>query len=257
MKTIRILALSLFTAAAAPASAQDWLAGRDFRTAELLGSPLELQNPNYAVPEWSYGHRSIIASNGLTLYSAGDHTNNYAGPPEVQGWSNAGNLPAVGVNVSASPVVFNFGPGPLAPLFPDEITMHPITGDDVVVRWTAPFAGTFTISSYWEDQDPYGGNGAAGYVVINGAVVASGAWANGSGTGFSDSNRVVSLVPGDTVDFVLDASGDYGYDSTKFNVGIIPEPGACAALLGGAALLALRRRGLARHFFSASHLQAK
>jgi hypothetical protein len=221
--------------------AQDWVAGRDLKLNEL--SVQELSNPNFTIPEWSYGHRSTIASTSFTLYAgASDHTNAYGGSPDVQGWTLGGTVPAIGVHVGTAPVVYNFGLGPLLPLLPEEIAMHPQVGDAVVVRWTAPVAGTFTIDSFWQDLDPNGGSGALGAVVINGVVVASGAWANGVGTGFTDNDRVVTLAQGDLVDFVLDTNGDFSFDNTKFNATIVPEPGSAAVLLGATALLALRRR---------------
>jgi hypothetical protein len=242
MKLSHVLTLSFLLSPCA-FGAVVWNAAADLRLNESPDTPQELLNPNFAVPQWSYGYRNTVASLALTLFAGpGDHTNVYGGSPSVQGWTLGGVVPALGVNVSDSPVIFNFGPGNLVPLNPGEMSMHPQVGQHVVVRWTTPADGEYTINSHWEDQDPYGGSGAAGYVVINGLIVAGGPWSNGAGNGFTDTNRTVPLVAGDVVDFVLDANGGFDFDTTKFNATVTPEPTTAAMLLLSTGLLGVRRR---------------
>jgi hypothetical protein len=244
MKLPHVLTLCLLLSPCAFGAVVVWDAGADLRSNEIPDTPQELINPNFAVPQWSYGYRANVASTALTLFAGlSDHTNNYGNSSLVQGWTLGGGVPGMGVNISESPVIYNFGFGPLVPLNPGEISMHPQVGQHAVVRWTAPADGDYTINSHWEDQDPHGGSGAAGYVVINGVIVAGGPWANGVGNGFTDTDRTVPLVAGDVVDFVLDANGDFTFDTTKFNATVTPEPSAGAMLLlAMAGTLGVRRR---------------
>ena len=241
---MKIIALATIIATATPAlCANLWDAGLDLKAHEFTLN--EALSTNSVAAAWSYGYRPAVAGLDFTPFTIPEHTNALGGYAGLEGWAAGGTAPIIAVNTTASPLIFNNGPGPTAPLNPNEVFMHPGNGSHPsVLRWTAPAADSYTISTYWQDIDPYGGSGAAGYIVVNGVIAANGTWANGIGQGFTDSNRTVALNAGDVVDFVLDSNGDYFNDSTKFGAVIVPEPATSTLLLagcGGAALLRRRR----------------
>lgn len=232
-----------------PVSAQVavWIAGQDMVTNEA-SITTETQNPNAAVPEWSYGRRSVPATTTFNLTTAGDHANNFGGYTGFDGfWVSSSNGPMLAVNSGVAPIVMNNGPGPLDALAPGEIFLDPsFSGQTAVVRWTAPAAGDYTVYAYWRDLDPYGGNGVAAYIVLNGSTIFNASLSNG-GQASLGSPLVLNLAAGDLLDFALNPAGDVTYDATAFNATImaaIPEPSTLILLLGGAgaALLWHRRR---------------
>jgi hypothetical protein len=122
--------------------------------------------------------------------------------------------------------------------------LHPSSGNEyAVVRWTAPVANTYYVSAYWQDEDPHGGNGATGDIVLNGTSLFSGSWANG-GTAVTSGTLTLNLTAGARIDFLVGSSGDWAFDSTRFNATIIPIPEPSVSLfipLGLVALAASRR----------------
>lgn len=237
----------------------DWVAGRDLALNEQPDGAQELMNPNSTAPEWSYGYRSTIESTALTLYAgASEHFNDRLGHPNFDGWWNAsGNGASTLVNAGVNPVVLNFGPGPLLPLMPMELGVHPSSNNDVaVVRWTSPATGLYSVEAAWRDLDTHGGDGASADIVVNGTSIFQQEWANG---GSAADARELSLMLGDTVDFVLGPRGNFTFDSTAFDasVALVPEPSSTTlAVLSG--LIIVTRRSLWRRFDAAviSHRNA-
>lgn len=224
--------------------ATSWDAGADLAANEVPnGNVNELSNPNGTFPEWSYGFRAAIAATELLNFgSMTDHTDSFGGSPSLQGWTNAGGLPGLAANVSTSAVTLNFGFSDLLPIAPNDMVMHPGSGFAIVARWTAPFAGTYTVNALWEDLDSNGGNGATGALVLDGTLLASGTWANGGG--FTDA-RVLNLTAGQLLDFVVDPNGDPFFDNTRLNATIVvPEPSTplLLSVLGGCLMMRRRRR---------------
>lgn len=198
----------------------DWDAGRDFANNENNNTANRADNPNGLVPQWSYGYRGAIADANLTLFAATDHVDNFGNRPAEHGFVSNG--AGVSANTGTDPVVFSYCCGDLAPVFPRDMALDANNPAYVsVVRWTAPAAGAYTYQAAWDDLDPNGGNGAGGSVVINGQKVFSQSWNNGLGNGASTTGAV-ALQAGDTIDFVLDDSGDGNFDTTRFNATIVP-----------------------------------
>ena len=232
-------AIGLAALGARPAAAQQtWNAAADLLANEQPDGAQELSNPNATVPEWSYGYREAAADAALTLFSAaaGEHTNAAFGDENLEGWNSPGfsfTIPIVLVNVAN----------------PAELLLHPqdegAARTNVVVRWTAPAAGSYDVDALWRDTDAGGGDGAEAFVVLNGANVAgfTGAFPNGGSAAYADT---LTLAGGETLDFVLGpgASGSFGNDSTGFNatIALVPEPGTLALGLVAATGLALARR---------------
>jgi hypothetical protein len=243
--SVRALATLTVVLYSFPAYAQTvfWNAGPDMVANESSGAT-ETINPNTVVPAWSYGWRTTALSTGLTLFTGDNHVNDASG---LEGFFySAGNGPGVLVNATAGNILISTGPGLLDPLAPGEIDLDPsFSGQFTVVRWTAPTAGTFSITADWRDLDPYGGDGTAANLVFNGVAVFNYVMPNG-GTAALGAPMLLTLAAGDKLDFVLDALGNGLYDSTAFNATItaIPEPPLTALLLGGFAISALLRRGI-------------
>jgi subtilisin family serine protease len=105
---------------------------------------------------------------------------------------------------------------------------HPGSSRDVVRRWTAPQAGSISITGSVRDSDVRGGDGVIAIIRKNGVELWRTTIANGNATGvnFSLTN---SVAAGNTIDFVINRIGSNGYDSTTFDPTIIlttTTPGA-------------------------------
>ncbi len=195
----------------------NWDAGRDFANNENNNTANRADNPNGLVPQWSYGYRGAIADGALTLFPPDSHIDDFGQVPSEHGFVAAG--AGVSVNATAAPIFLSGGRGPIPPGNMAVDAFMPAFVS--VVRWTAPAAGTFTYTAFWQDIDPNGGNGAGGYVVVNGQQVFGRTWDNGSDNG-ANTSAAVALQAGDSIDFVLDDKGDGGYDETLFNATIVP-----------------------------------
>jgi hypothetical protein len=220
----------------------DWVAGRDLALNEQPDGAQELINPNHMVPEWSYGFRTTIASSSLTLFPVGDHFNDRSGYADFDGWGAVSTNGATTlVNAGVNPIILNFGFGPLLPLDPLKIDMHPAANNDVaVVRWTSPAAGQYSIDASWTDIDLYGGDGASADIVVKGASIFHHEWANG---GSAADARQLSLQLGDTIDFVVGPRGNFTFDSTAFDASItlVPEPSNIALAIFSGLIIVTRR----------------
>jgi hypothetical protein len=224
----------------------DWVAGRDLKANEVPDGSQELLDPNPTVSEWSYGWRYEAAGTAMTLYPTNQHTNDN-GNPNMQGWTRWPSPDGgdIAVNVGTSDVVLNWGSGPLDPVAPGEMRLNPAADNSFpVVRWTAPANGDYQVSAYWREIDPYGGDGAEGDVTVNGAVVFQQLWNNHGSAAMPP--QTLTLLAGDTVDFLLGPRGDYGADSTAFDATITPVPEPASFTLLVAALLGFAGISIAR-----------
>lgn len=202
-----------------------WVGGRDLSANEKPDGPNELLNPNPAMPQWSYGSRTTIRTTGVNLYGgAGSHVAGGGVHGPMEGWGNGGAGLLVNTNTSPDtpPHYFNFGFGNLLPFYSQEMLVSPAGsgGPHPVVRWTAPEAGRYDVLAYWQDADPYGGNGVDAFILVNGSQVYGQNMDNGSGCSTVQS---LDLKAGDLVDFVLGDRGEWSFDTTKFNV-VIARP---------------------------------
>lgn len=81
----------------------------------------------------------------------------------------------------------------------------------VVVRWTAPAAGTVDITSEWIQKHASCSDGITTHVRKNGASVLL----NDNNHAYAESN--IDVLSGDTIDFVTGPGTEYFCDSTQFN----------------------------------------
>lgn len=254
-----MMGLMACLAAAAGSASADWNANADLVANETLnGGAFELSNPNAVVPAWSYGWRSTFAGTGIGLFGgSAEHFNSFgpsANSANFQGWVLGG--------VSEPWLMAHIGnqtdqlfPG-VDPVVPGEMAASPgrpgTSSEFLIVRWTAPDAGRYEITSaLWRDIDTGGGNGQEFGIVAAGSVLLHGVIAGNGGAYGIPAPITLNLAAGDTVDFVLGPNGDYIADSTGFRATLVaspvPEPqSAWLALAGAGTLAALRRRCLQR-----------
>ncbi|HTN75665.1 MAG TPA: VCBS domain-containing protein, partial [Pirellulaceae bacterium] len=205
-----------------------YIAGRDFVANELPNG--QETNPNTKADSvWSYGKRSAYNGTAFTPLTA--HTDGYVGNPAIQGWlggESGGPYPFVLGNVTAANVTdaTNYG-APGGPLPAGKLVLHPAEGNSpnpfAIVRWTAPASGTYDLTAAWNDISS-GGGAAPGvdlHIVVNGVSVFDSV-ASIETDAFPTSvstTQVISVLAGQTVDFVLGPNGTTG--ATYYNDGTV------------------------------------
>lgn len=200
-------------------------------------------NPNGV---WSYGYTTTLGGTP-TLYT--NSSTNVDGNSNFEGWvsnQGVGDTPLVVKNTATTEQR-----GGSVDLLAGELAFHPgPTGDQSVVRWTAPTAGSININATFEGRDIYGTTTDV-HVLDNGTALF-----NGEVTGFgSSSDQTTSLSilvhAGDTIDFVVGdgSDGNFFYDTTglaatiQYAAAPTPEPsGLVLSAIGGIGLIGRRLR---------------
>jgi len=199
-------------------------------------------NPSGA---WSYGYG--ITGTSFTAYNdfrtpcdaeAGSPTSCWQIAPGA-----ANPVPLVGINNTGSTLdMFNGFSNVVLPT--DVLWMHPGTTVDSIVRWTAPAAGNYDISGFFEllDDRPSGvivriyDNSTSEFV---GALVGPGATPPSTPGEKDPFSFPLFLNANDVISFGVNNSGDVRFDSTGLaaTISAVPEPGTL--MLFGAGLLGL------------------
>ncbi len=155
--------------------------------------------PPTAKPAWSYGYGTIDETTSLTsTFTAFPHWTGSS-------WQGGPQLP----DPTLGWATLNANGG------------HPASKYAVLRRWTAPAAGTLSVTGklqHGSDQ----GNGVRGFVLSSRSGPA-GKW--NAHNGAADTN-VVSLAvqTGDTIDFITDCNGDVGFDSFSWGLQLTLQP---------------------------------
>jgi hypothetical protein len=183
-------------------------------------------NPNGA---WSYGWSYGVGS-AFSLDTT--NTASLAGLA-LDGWMGnlnpapGANWPYVVRNSTAHPVTNNvttvYQPGQLGLLAGS-------SNEDSVVRWTAPFSGTFSIAATFSRLDTVFGSSAQVYILHNGSSFFN----SGVNPGPASFSGLQSITAGDTIDFVVDDAG-HGPNGNSIGLSatIVPEPGTLALVAMG------------------------
>jgi hypothetical protein len=90
---------------------------------------------------------------------------------------------------------------------------------DNVVSFLVPKSGTVTVKYSFTDIDPYGGNGVNWYVDLNSGVAGdlySGTIDSTPGHASTTGKQSfqIAVSQGDRLNFIIDANGNYDFDST-------------------------------------------
>lgn len=101
-----------------------------------------------------------------------------------------------------------------------EVLVHPGPGgQNGVIRWTAPAAGTYSVSATWTARDYHAGTTTDDAVLENGSHQLYAGEVTGL-TGRSSFSGEVTLAAGDTLDFTVGVGTDGSYSSDSTGVAI-------------------------------------
>jgi hypothetical protein len=210
MKKIRWL-LPALALAAAGASVQPTSVAAQVTSWDAANDFSLTSNPNGA---WSYGWSESRGSTFQMLSS----TEDYVGSG-FDIWEESKDLPLpfVGHNGTSTAAVFYTAVVPAGAM-----ALHPgFFGENAIVRWTAPAAGTYSASATFIGRDSYAGTTTDVATLVRGTQVWT-ADVNGYLDTRDYSSTSVVLAAGDTIDFTVGqgADGSYLYDTTGFSAQI-------------------------------------
>jgi hypothetical protein len=213
------LALSLASHAAS------WDANADFTTSSTT-------NPNGV---WGYGYDPAALSG--YQFQAFDQLNVLALTLWTDSAYNSLNTPTFGKN---------FGGSTINGAAPGQILLHPgptPNGDAAILRFTSPATGFYAVSAQFLAGDS---GQTDAWVVKNGDFASPLVSLGITGANPAYNATGISLLAGDTLDFVVGNHGDFLYGTTPLTVQIsaVPEPSTTLMCLAGCAWIAfaLRRR---------------
>ncbi|HXI83710.1 MAG TPA: PEP-CTERM sorting domain-containing protein [Verrucomicrobiae bacterium] len=207
---------------ARPGVAQSYNAATDFSA---------VNNPNGA---WSYGYTFGLGTSFLLNTS---NTAAYAPGVPLSGWLNStgnGGIPYALHNGTAGLVTNNtstvYQPGQLA-------EQPGASNAYSVIRWTAPFSGTFNIAATFSGLSS-AGDSADVHILHDGLSIFNSTVSPGP-TSYSG---LQSIIAGDTIDFAVGNGGNGpNEDTTALSASIVPEPGTLGLVgMGLGCLLSFR-----------------
>lgn len=220
---MRFVPLAVVALLGSSAAAQTYTAASEFSSS----------NPGGA---WSYGYRLSAAATELNLFTS------FSGGG-FQSWNRGlsfpNSYPMVVSNQTADPIQW----GTNVPLLAGEMGYHPgPNGELCVVRFTAPFAGTWSYDTSSMNLDKLS-DGISVFVVASGIVKFSDSLPAGTAGVSTGTIGQVDLAAGESIDFVCGSVGGNTGDTARLiaSVTAVPTPGS-VSLLGLTTLAGLRRR---------------
>lgn len=200
------------------AHASTWDLAKDFSLTE---------NPNGA---WSYGYKS--AANGPFKLFASTYSMTLAGYSGDRGasvyWgaqkqSDGVYLPqmALFIGQEGFDVTLLAGGAQKMKQKAGGVVCHPADGVSCVTRWTAPVAGTYHIQATFTNADYVSGSTTRVTVNKNAESLFSAGMSGLAGLKhFATPDAGIALNKGDLIEFVVDPSGNYSFDSTGMDATI-------------------------------------
>jgi hypothetical protein len=224
-------ALAGMAIASAPVAAATYDAVADFSTTSATGT-------------WSYGFGTLGTSFTTAAVGTACAVDLFCWQP----LTTTLGTPLIGINTSAGALVFPTGWIPTGAI---DLHPGPSNVEDAIVRFTAPTAGTYSISA-WFGLIGYDATGTVAAAYGPAGQVFSASLPNASpgfgqfGSTYAFGGNVV-LGAGDTLDFGVNNAGSFYGDSTVMTLTVanVPEPAAWAMLITGFGLVgavARRRR---------------
>ncbi|MGA3190101.1 MAG: hypothetical protein ABSF22_23585 [Bryobacteraceae bacterium] len=213
--------------------------------------PTTITNSTLAINGvWSYGW---LAAGTQTPFGLDLAAPNYFGDGNASGFSEFGgtSLPTILKNTTGSTIPVEGGT--IGPWPANLLLLHPGPNGDVsVVQFTAPTAGSYSVSGEFLAMgntitNPSTPGQTTDTVVVAGTTVTT-IYSSNTAQPFS---FTTSLTAGQTIDFEvgLGPAGQFSFDSTGFNAAITsatPEPGFYGVLALGLTGLAAAARRLKR-----------
>jgi hypothetical protein len=100
--------------------------------------------------------------------------------------------------------------------------VHPGTTQPVIVKWAGNTTGTVRVLTRFSDIDPGCGDGVKWVVYKNTTVLGTGIIANGNHGAIFDT--AISVLPTDSLYFVVEPNANYSCDNTALDVLITATP---------------------------------
>jgi hypothetical protein len=136
-------------------------------------------------------------------------------PPNYAYWGAGPNTPGVLLPTTTfTSVTANFTKG--------LTSVHPSPTQPVIVKWAGNTTGTVRVLTRFSDIDPGCGNGVKWVVYKNTTVLGTGIIANGNHGAIFDT--AISVLPTDSLFFVVEPNANHVCDSTALDVLITATP---------------------------------
>ena len=178
---------------------------------DLMSIPGYPTAPTYAgntVGAWTFLYGSIGSALPLSTFT-------YVSPNYAY-WGVGSTAPSVLIPTT------NFLLSGTANLTKGLISVHPASTQPVIVKWAGNTTGTVRVLTRFSDIDSVCGDGVKWVVYKNTTVLGTGIIANGNHGAIFDT--AISVLPTDSLYFVVEPNANYSCDTTALDVLITATP---------------------------------